>query len=285
MGGSSTKRNSAIPLKAKKAHPRENSEQRTIKANISSYDHASEVSLEYYSQLQDSSRRHLKPEVESSKSKTSCEPVESIDVTAATGKPQKLRKRVEIPSNRRNIIRPKIPLKSRISLIKPLNLSGSFVVEQLMPDDPFDKLNQRRFEQRAFTKESPEVRTSSMKLLTPCQKRSPSSYHTSRGLLSFSEQIKKIKAVQTEKLCGIYDKTHEDLMKNSRGESTPAETSYAVPDVKTSTKTYHMTHKRTMSQKELPSVEGHFKSLNSNKAERQWQWLGAFGPLAKLTRE
>jgi hypothetical protein len=271
MGGTLGKKKTVIALKTGDIYSR--SEQGRHKEDTNN-SHASIGSFcmetPPMSPRQGSAGKAVQREVSSSQ-----EVVSRVDVYASS----KLRypKKRDDMKLARKAISTNIIQKPRVHRSKPLVFSEQLVVENVHPEDPYDNLARKHFERRSSVVESPVARTGTMKLLKPKTRRRAST-ELSKQIKGLPELVKEVRAAKAELMpqesLGEYLglRRLEELTPHSvEGDMTPSRGTM-----------YRLTHRRLVSQKDVKSPEVQWHKLNSKRAERVWQWRGAFGSLAKL---
>jgi hypothetical protein len=225
---------------------------------------------------QGSKGRVVQREVSSSK-----DVVSRVDVNASR-KLRYLKKRADMKMPKK-VVTTNIILKPRAHRNKQLVFSDAkLVVEAVHAEDPYDNLTRKRFERRSSAVvESPAARTGTMKLLRPRTRRRKLT-ELSRGVGVLPELIQEVRTTKAELM--PQENLGEYLDLRRLEELTPHLA--AVEGNKTPSRgtMYRLTHRRTASQKDIKSSEVQWDKLNSKRAERVWQWKGAYGSLAKLHR-
>lgn len=277
MGNSAGKKKAVIALKTDNTFTRAEEIRHRIQADDLARANASFGSLEAEGTPPYSPRFTGKQKTQSHVNSSISEVVKCIDVTTTTSRVSYPRRRVD---SRRTLICENILPKPKVTANSHVNFDAQMQVEALKGDDPYDKLSKRHRERRQSL-DSPEFRTSSMKLIRP--RRQSNETIAKRGLGSFIGLVKNSRA------SGLHEKEAHDkdnFVENGRLEdSTIRRRLVSGPILKSANVTYRITHRRTHSQKEIPHAdEVHWDALNSKRAERVWQWKGAYGSLARLGR-
>mmetsp|Transcript_33819 Transcript_33819/g.58941 ORF Transcript_33819/g.58941 Transcript_33819/m.58941 type:complete len:291 (+) Transcript_33819:677-1549(+) len=214
------------------------------------------------------------------------EPVRHIDITATSKILLGPKKRAEMRiMKRRTVITTNVVQKQRVHTVKAFDFSEPIEIEQIKPDDPYDKLENKRYSRKLSVLDNPDVKVTSMKLLrTPKHTRRNTEMPTS--LIIFSGLTDKLKEARTLQFSDkAPEVAKEELIDLIRMEEISRKSLHKLPSMKSSSTTYRLTHRRTVSQKyNQPVDDVHWSALNSKRAERVWQWKGAYGSLARVNK-
>jgi hypothetical protein len=273
MGGKCGKKRTVIALKTDNTFSRHDKVRR-VKEDVSS--RVSLNSLGAEKTHPDSPR--LVPKRTNMKAEASAcsESVSRVDVSTDQRRTLYPNKRARLKDpNRRSVVIAAAPLAAPA---KSVGFSQQMVIENFRKDDdPYDKLEKIQFNRRpSSTLEHLEARTGSLKLLRRGNRRRRSSeseeedtiakiVHGAREVKPDHRRATVLSSAKEEGL-RYSEGLHQHKAEGHKGRST----------------TYRLTHRRTISQKIIqPAQEANWSAFNSKRAERVWQWKGAYGSLAK----
>lgn len=207
------------------------------------------------------------------------EVVRHIDVTATTSRISRRKKLKNTWScNKRTILSPHLGSAPKVLPLKQtFDYTQDIVVEPMKLDDPYDRLSKARVERRLPVLEKPDLKVGSIKLVRPRHTRRMTEFK-STGFGAVICQMKEFTSYPLIEKASLVDTGKEDglnelIRRNMVEDQAPKSTG----------KMYRMTHRRTVSQKDIPSLAT-LCSHNSKRAERVWQWKGAYGSLSNLAK-
>jgi hypothetical protein len=158
---------------------------------------------------------------------------------------------------------------------KIVGFSEHMVIENFRNDDPYDKLKKGQFNRRPSNLEHLGARTGSLKLLKHGKpRRRPSESEEEDTIAKIVHEAKEAKP--DHRRATVQSSAKDEGLRYLEGQ-------HRAEGQKGRSTAYRLTHRRTISHKIIhPAQEANWSAFNSKRAERVWQWRGAYGSLAKV---